>query len=577
MVDALGPEHQGPRGERALTALRRAGALACVALPLLVLVALPNLRLLLGSVGEVDDGVWRFSLAGWHRFLTAGAEREALWNSLLISLGSVVLAALIGVPLALAFERYDFPGRRVFAAIATVPVLLPPLVGVVAFYFLYTETGIVTRLVQDLLDLPQPPWHFRGIGAVLVVHAYSMYVYFYVFVTAGLQRLDETHLEAAATLGAGRARSFLTITLPLLTPALVGAALLVFMMSMASFTAPYVLGGVRVLTTQLLLSRQAQDLLLMRAETVALAAVCIAFLALLQGIEGRGRYVGGSKGLGTRRKVVRQGWLRGLLGALSVVATLALLLPHLVLVLMSFADDPKWTTQLLPPAYTTLNYAKVLADPNGREPFANSLGMALWATAGNFLWSLAAAWLLVRGRFRGRWTLGATAMLPWAIPGTVIALGLAESFSVHRPWAGRWVLIGTYAILPLAYFVRNVPLTLRATQASLAQLDPALEEAAATLGAGPGRVLRTVVLPLVLPGAAAGALLAFIAAMGEFVASVVLYTPANRPVAIEIWNQLRGAWFGRAAACGVLLIALVAALLLAAQLLGRREGRTLSL
>lgn len=545
---------------------------------LLWLVVGPNLQLVLGSFLERSADGLHLTLAGYREFFLGrgpgqpNIELEALRNSLVISVGSVILSALIGVPLAFLFQRYEFPGRKLVAALATVPVLLPPLVGVVAFYFLYAESGLVTRAVRLALHLDHTPWTFKGLGAVLVIHAYSMYVYFYVFVTAGLARLDEAQLEAASTLGASKTRQFFTVALPLLTPALVGASLLVFMMSMASFTAPYVIGGVRVLTTQLLVSRQFDQLILMRTETVVLIASSVLFLSLLQRFESRGQYVGGVKGAAGRRKVIGRGATRFVAAALGLVAVLVLLLPHAMLVLMSFANDAKWTTQLLPPVYTTANYAAMLGDPGGRLPFVNSLGMATWSTLGNFVFAILAAYLLARFVFPGRSALGAAAVLPWAIPGTVIALGLAEWFSVKHPWLGRFVWINTYGILPLAYFVRNLPLTLRATQASLAQLDVGLEEAAATLGAGPGRVLRTVVLPLVLPGAVAGAILAFIGAVGEYVASVVLSTYSNRPVAIEIANQMRASYFGRAAVCGVLLIAMIAVLLGVYQLLSKREA-----
>lgn len=551
--------------------------LAVVAGVVLWLVAAPNAWLLLGSLIEPSADGWRFSLEGYARFFARGTaelptnvELEALHNSVVIALWSVVLSALLGVPLALLFWRYEFPGRRVVAALATVPVLLPPLVGVVAFYFLFAESGVLTRWARQGLGLPLPADWFTGLRAVLIVHAYSFYVYFYVFVTAGLARLDESQLEAARTLGAGRARVFWTVVIPLLTPALVGAGLLVFMMSMASFTAPYVLGGVRVLTTQMLISRQNQQLLLMRAETVVLAAVCIAFLALLRWVEGRGSYVGGSKGVQGEQRIVARGAARYLAGAAGALAVAALLLPHAMLVLISFADNAAWTSQVMPPVYTTENYRYLAADPNGQVPVINSLAMSLQSTAANVIFAIVAAWLLARFRFRGRALLEATAMLPWAIPGTVIALGLAEYFSVHRPLLGRFVLITTYTILPMAYFIRSLPLVLRAVQSSLAQVEPSLEEAAATLGAGPARVLRTVVLPLVAPGAMAGGLLALIAALGEYVASVVLASPANRPIAIEIWSQLRYS-FGRAAAYGVVLVVLIALLLLVSQLASRRN------
>src|SRR5829696_61415 len=180
---------------------------------------------------------------GWtathvREFASRPDEWLALWRSLWISLASVGLAAAIGIPLAFVFERADFPGRRALGAVVALPVALPPLVGVIAFLFLYGESGFVSRAVQTTLGLQQPPWRLVGPGAILLVHAYSMYVYFYLFTRAGLARLDAALLEAAASLGASRARTLFQVTLPLLRPALAGAALLTFMTALASFSAP---------------------------------------------------------------------------------------------------------------------------------------------------------------------------------------------------------------------------------------------------------------------------------------------------------------------------------------------------
>ncbi|TVP54837.1 MAG: iron ABC transporter permease, partial [Gemmatimonadales bacterium] len=223
---------------------------------LLWLVLYPHLFVL-------GDSIWiegALSLDGYRTFFTSRAELEALWGSLWISLGSVLLSALIGIPLGFLFTRYDFPGRTVLGALAALPVLLPPLVGVIAFLFLYGESGIFTRLVQAGLGLERPPWRLVGGWAILLVHAYSMYVYFYLFTAAGLARLDASAIEAAESLGAGRWRTFRTVTLPMLTPSLLAASVLVFMTSMASFSAPYIFGGgFRVLTTQIFNSKMSGE------------------------------------------------------------------------------------------------------------------------------------------------------------------------------------------------------------------------------------------------------------------------------------------------------------------------------
>ena len=520
------------------------------------LVLYPNALVVVDSVREGG----RLTLAHYAEFFVTRSELEALWASLWISAASVVLAGAIGVPLALFFHRFDFPGRRVLGALAALPVLLPPLVGVIAFLFLAGESGILTRSVQLLFGLDAPPWRLAGAPAIVFVHAYTMYVYFYLFVLAGLARLDQSMSEASASLGAGRWRTFRAVTLPLLTPSLTAASLLVFMTSMASFSAPYVFGGgFRVLTTQIYASKVSGALSMAMVETVVLASASLVFLWFLRRYEEGREYVVVGKGVSGARHSVRSRPMRLLLAIAGTAAVLALLLPHLTLALISLVPEGAWTTQVLPKRYSFENYAGLLRDPELFAPILNSLRMATVATAANLLFCFLAAYLVVRRRFRGRGLLAVLLILPWALPGTVIAIGLSTTFSVDQPWAGRIVLVGTFWILPLAYFIRNIPLVAQAVISSFRRFDPALEEAAASLGAGWVTTMRRVALPLVLPGLAAGGLLAFVTALGEFVSSILLYTPRSRPISIEILAQLRGFDFGGAAALGVVLVVLMAA------------------
>jgi iron(III) transport system permease protein len=521
---------------------------------LLWLVLYPNLFVVVGSFTE--HGRW--TGASWTRFFSSPAELRALWASIWISAASVVLSALVGVPLAFLFARKDFPGRRLLGGLAAMPVLLPPLVGTISFLFLYGETGFFTRGVQLLLGMADPPWRLQGAWAVLLVHAYTMYVYFYLFAAAGLSRLDGGYAEAASALGAGWWTTLRRVTLPMLGPALAGAALLVFMTSMASFSAPYVFGGgFRVLTTQIYASKLNGEEGLVAVEAVVLALASLLFLAGLRKVEGSREYTGASKGLGPApREKARRGWV---LTAAAAFFVGFLLLPHLTVLLVSFVPEGTWTTELFPPVYSASGYRALFADRERLVPVLNSLRMATVATLANVAFAFAAGYLLARRSFRGKGAVAALVALPWALPGTVLAVALATTFSVHRPLEGRFVWVGTFAILPLAYFIRNVPLVTNAALASFRQLDPTLEEAAAALGAGRATTLRRVILPLVLPGLAAGALLAWVTALGEFVASILLYTHRTRPLAVEMLSDLRAFDFGGASVYGVLLILLVAA------------------
>jgi iron(III) transport system permease protein len=524
-----------------------------VALLLVWLVLYPNLFVLRDSFAEGGAP----TLEHWRRFWGSGTEVGALWASVWISVLSVLLSAAVGVPLAFLFARYEFPGRRVLGGLAAMPVLLPPLVGTISFLFLYGESGFLTRGIQLLFGMAEPPWRLSGAWAILLVHAYTMYVYFYLFTAAGLSRLDASYPEAAAALGAGRWTTLRRVTLPLLAPALGGAGLLVFMTSMASFSAPYVFGGgFRVLTTQLYASKLNGEEGLVAVEATVLALSSLLFLVLLQRYEGGRQYTGASKGSGAAPR--KRGGRAGLLSLLAFLGVGFLLLPHATVLLVSFVPEGSWTTEILPPVYSAESYRTLFTRPDRLVPVLNSLRMATVATVANIVFAFAAGYLLSRRRFPGRRMVDALVILPWALPGTVLAIALASTFSVSQPLAGRFVLVGTFAILPLAYFIRNVPLVTRAALTSFRQLDPALEEAAASLGAGRATALRRVVLPLVLPGLAAGALLAWVTALGEFVASILLYTHRTRPISVEMLAQLRAFDFGGAAAYGVLLIALVA-------------------
>jgi iron(III) transport system permease protein len=231
-----------------------------------------------------------------------------------------------------------------------------------------------------------------------------------------------------------------------------------------------------------------------------------------------------------------------------------LLLPHFTLVLVSFVPVGTWTTEPLPPAYTVRNYLAMVADPVRVRPLVNSIWLATVATVAAVGIALAGSLLSARRRSAPRSGIEGLLALPWAVPGTVFAIALATMFSVRQPLAGRFVLIGTIWILPLAYLVRNLPITSRAITAGVRALDPALDEAAASLGAGRWRTLRRVTLPLLKPALLAGASLAFVTAFGDFVTSIMLYTYDTRPISLEILSSLRQADVGVAAAYGVVLM-----------------------
>ncbi|HKS06249.1 MAG TPA: iron ABC transporter permease [Gemmatimonadaceae bacterium] len=536
-----------------MSATRTARPIRVLTIAVLVLLAwtvvYPNASVIASSFGD--------GMAYWREFFSNASDREALRESLVISVLSVFAATAIGLPLALLVARADFPGRGALRVAATLPAALPPLVGVVAFLFLYGESGVVSRVVQSVLGLENPPWRFTGRWAIVVVHAYAFAPYVFAFASAALERFDASLDEAARGLGASRWARLRRVTLPLLAPSLLGAMLLVFMSSLGSFSAPYVFGGgLRVLSTQIVTSKLNGAMGLAYVETTMLALSAVAALIVFRALE-RGRAVtGGGKGVAPRRVAASFGARAfAAVGASLIVGVL--LLPHAMVLLIAFAKDGAWTTQILPAAYTLDNFRRIISESALWVPIRNSVSMAVIATAANAVVCFAAAYIVVRTRAPGRGLLRLMLALPWAIPATAVAIGLASTFDRNDIGTARVLLIGTFWILPLAYFIRGIPIVASAIEGSLRQMDPAVEDAARGLGARWWQTFRRVILPAARPGLIAGTLLAGVNAVGEFVASVVLYTHANRPIAIEILAQLRALSFGTAAAFSVLLLLLV--------------------
>src|SRR5688500_19042104 len=188
--------------------------LAVAIVVLFYVVIFPNAAVVTASFQRA--GSW--TLANYTEILSQQVVIEAIAGSLGLSIATVALCALVGVPLAFLFERFTFPGRRLFAAIAALPLVLPPLVGTVAFIFLAGETGILAHSIQNLLGLENPPWRLAGWPAVLLFHTYTMYPFFYVLTGAGLRRIDASLAEAARSLGASPIVVLRRVLLPQLTP-----------------------------------------------------------------------------------------------------------------------------------------------------------------------------------------------------------------------------------------------------------------------------------------------------------------------------------------------------------------------
>jgi iron(III) transport system permease protein len=518
--------------------------------------------------GESLASSWSW-LSG-SRYFSPGVQ--ALYGSLAISVLSVLGAGALGVPLAFFFERNRFPGRTGMAALMLLPLTLPPVVGVVSFDLLFSESGMFPRGLAFLLGQATPPLYLSDKSGIVAVHAYSLFPFFYLLVSNALRDMDSSLIEASRGMGVGKWGTFWRVELPMLVPALFGACVMVFMISMASFSAPLLFDVDGMYLSTYIYNLKNQNLLgEAYTATTVFAAASLAMLLVLRFLRGSKKYQSVGKGVPRRRPRIESLFLRLAATAGGVLLLALVLLPHLTILLWSFTRDGSWTYQILPPEYTVENYAYLFgASARGStvfEPVRNSLWMAALATLANLAMGIGAAFLLKSRGVGGKGATDLMVMLPWALPGTVIAVNLLVTFNHPTPLAFGLNLANSIFLLPMAYFIRNIPLVVRPLAAAWERMGPEVEDAARVLGAGRLRMLRTVSLPLVFPALVAGGLLAFVTALGEFMASAILYTPRNKPISMAIYSEFHSGAYGVCSAYGVLLIVLIAVVMI----LGRKS------
>jgi iron(III) transport system permease protein len=412
----------------------------------------------------------------------------------------------------------------------------------------------------------------RGIPGVLLVHTFTMYPYFYLSTAAALAQTDDSLEEAAHSLGASRFQTWTRVRLPMLTPALVAGALLTFMSSMGSYSAPLLFQADEVATVQIVQFRERNNLRLASALSVILALTSVIFLIILRGYERRADHRRQSKGAIHKRQPITHPIAKAALGVSVPMAAVLMTLPVAMIFLCAFMVEGSWQTSVLPSRYTMQNFAAVFHDARSWNVVIDSLQITTIALAGTILFGVACAYAITRLDFRGKRVLDILIMLPWALPGSVIAIDLIVAFNRPSLFGLGQTLVGTFAILPLAYFVRFSPLIFRSTTASLSQLDPNLDQAARSLGGTWWQAFRRVVLPLLSRGIMAGALLVFVSGIGEFVASMLLYGASGKPISVGIWEQYGNGHVGTSAALGVVQILLVSVLLVVSQSLERSRA-----
>jgi iron(III) transport system permease protein len=531
----------------------------------------------IGEAFQTPDGSFTFAFIG--DVFRNPVYREGLWNALALGVASTIATFLIAFPLALLAHRYDFVGRGILGVLILIPLVLPPFVGAIGVKHMLDVDGSLNALLIEagLMDAARPyDWLANGrFWGIVAMNALHLYPILYMNVTAALSNLDPAMEQAAENLGCSPARRLWRITLPLAMPGIFAGSAIVFVWAFTELGVPLVFDYTRVAPVQVF--DGIKDLSGNPAP-YALVAVILVISSLVFAITKAlfGRQTGSAQprpqGRGGEVK------LRGLrsLGCAMVFGGVFFIasVPHLGVILLSLSED--WYQTVLPVALTFDHFVEALGDPLVVPSIKNSLFYASGATLINLVLGVAIAWVIVRSTIKGRALIDALVMLPLAVPGLVLAFGFLALSQEGRPLR---FLVGENGnpamLLIVAYAVRRLPYVVRAAVAGLQQSNPALEEAARSLGAGWFSTLRRISLPLIGANLAAGGILAFAFAMLEVSDSLILAQQTEHyPITKAIYMLLSSLGNGHelAAALGVWAMVFLAIAITGAAALGGKRG-----
>ncbi len=500
-----------------------------VVIALLLLVVCPLASLVLGSVTDTHG----LTLRHFASALSDPLYLVPLWNSVELGVLTGFFSALVGVPLAWAISRTNVPAKGFIQAVVNLSYISPPFLTAIAYvYLLSPRAGLINAFLRDVMGAPWLTVNVFSMAGLVLVTVIHTFPFVFLLASSALQSVDASYEEAAQILGAGKLRTALTVTGPLVAPAILSGILLAFVNAIALFGSQAIIGlpgRVVTLTTRIYsLFDYPPQYGVASALSLIFVAITMAALFAQRRFLARRSYVT-LAGKGSRVQLLDIGPGRWLLLAFCVlVALVALVAPYGTLIAVSLSKS--WGLAFWK-HLTFANYRFVLTESGTRGAILNSLYLATAAASLVVVLGALIAWIDLRTRLRGRWILDYVALVPLGLPGMVMAVALIQ-FWLRLPLA----LYGTLTILLLAYVGRYVPLGTRAANTSLRQVDASLEESAGILGASWGRTMREITLPLIRPGLMAGWLLVFVPAIQELSASILLFSSKSVTIAVEIYN-----------------------------------------
>lgn len=574
------PDPGPPRGRTAGDRLRRHSSLL-IASPFYLVVAamvlLPLGYLLYAALqtGSPGDPGSTFTLDNVKAVVGETAYRRVLWNTLKLGAIVTLLACLFGVTLAWFVARTNLPGKRALEVLLPLPLFLSPFAGGVAWVFLGSESaGLINVAYRAIVGTEDALVNIFSFGGLVFTMVLFMTPYAYLFTLGPLRNMDASLEEASRVHGASAFRTVARITLPLVLPGLLAALLMAFVLSAEMFSLPGLIGVPADYYTLPYFIYQATNFSPPRWPLAAagglLLLVIMAAGVWLQRRATRAseRFVtvGGKGPAIAPANVGRWRWVGATLCWLYL--TFAIFLP--LCALLVGASMRYFTPSLSLELFTLDNWVRILTSSKFVEAITNTLVIAVIGPLFGLVIGFALTYLWQRMRAPFGRTVETLAMLPVAIPGIVLGVGLVWAY-VGTP------IYGTLAILFIAYVARFLPHVLRIFSSTLVQIDPVLDEASRVSGAGIMRTLRRITLPLLKQSTLSAWLLLFLMMVRELNVAIMVYTSDTTVLPVLLWSEIEGGQYGGAAVVAMVEVTIVTvAFVIARKVLRVDLARTMS-
>ena len=491
----------------------------------------------------LDSEGQSFTFANYSKILGRPFYRAAIVNTVSIGAAATVITTALAVPLAFALARLPIPGKAAILALAAMPLVLPSFVSAYAIVLLLGNSGIVTKALQSIgLDIGS----IYGAGGIVMVYTLTLYPYVLLPTVAAFKAVDVSMEEAAQGLGSSPARTVRTVILPIVLPAILAGGLLVFIETLENFGVPFVLAEdlpiFAVEAYKLFIGETAPNPASAGVLATLLILTTVLVLLLQRRFLSSRRFATNTRQAPPILKIGPAFRILATLYCWSVV--LLALVPFFAIVVLSFLE---FRGPVLHGNFSLANFSTLF----GRDlrPLVNTVVFASAAALYVTLIGVPVGYVVTRYRAGIATVLDIVATLPFAVAGTVLAIGFVMSFN-----SGPLILTGGPLILVLAYTVRKVPFAVRSASAIVHQIDVSLEEASISLGRSPLQTFLRIVVPLMLGGILSGVVLSWVTVASELSATVVLYSGEWRTMTVVMFQALEGGGGGIATAAASTLI-----------------------